>query len=136
MEVQFEGQIKLIYCRQFLMLMYIGGPLLSFMLEYFYSLLDREAFHLATHILVISLLDYCNALYMGYPYNNLEASVGTKCGHMGNFRHPKKSACNTFVPQAALGDSLLPGLIVLVVTDKSLHGMGPGYLQNCLHPII
>uniref|UniRef100_A0A8C6X2L9 Reverse transcriptase domain-containing protein n=1 Tax=Naja naja TaxID=35670 RepID=A0A8C6X2L9_NAJNA len=96
--------------------------------------LDRDALRTVTQALVISRLDYCNALYLGLPLcttrrlqlvQNAAVVMGAS-----RYSHVTPLLRNLhWLPVA-----LWVRFKVLVLTFKVQHGMGPGYLQEQLLP--
>lgn len=93
--------------------------------------LDWETLLAVTHALMLSCLDYCSERYLGLPLkSNLEASTGAKCSCTG-------SKGNTIICELHwLPVCLWVQLKVLVIIFKALHVLGPGYLKNCLFPVV
>ena len=99
--------------------------------------LEQEALRTVTYALVISHIDYCNAIYMGLPLKSIR-----------KLQLVQNVAMRAILgaPRVAHVTPLLRELHwvpvcfwvqfkVLVITFKALHGMGPGYLSNHLFPI-
>ncbi|XP_058050467.1 uncharacterized protein LOC131203825 [Ahaetulla prasina] len=96
--------------------------------------LDRDALCTVTHALVTSRLDYCNALYLGFPL---------RCTRRLQL---VQNAAARVIEGATRGSHITPILRrlhwlpvvfrvhfkVLVTTFKALHGIGPGYLRDRL----
>lgn len=109
------------------------GPLLVCQLQ---CVLDWEAIQTVTHVLVSSHLDYCKALYMGLSLNTMQnlyhiqnVVVYAVMG-MSFYAHVTPLLCELHW----LPISFWVQFKEQMITYNALHGIGPGYLKDCLSP--
>ncbi|KAM6466454.1 uncharacterized protein PHA67_012250 [Liasis olivaceus] len=105
--------------------------------------LDRESLQSVTHALVISHIDYCNALYMGLPLKSIrKLQLVQNAAVRAILGAPKMEHAPPLLRELLWVPELHWDLVcfwiqfkVLAITFKALHGMGPGYLRDHLTPI-
>uniref|UniRef100_A0A8C6YEM4 Reverse transcriptase domain-containing protein n=1 Tax=Naja naja TaxID=35670 RepID=A0A8C6YEM4_NAJNA len=98
--------------------------------------LDWDALCTITQVLMVSRLDYCNALYLGLP---LHTTRRLQLVQNAAVRVVMGASRYSHVIPLLRGLHWLPVALwvrfkVLVLTFKVLHGMGPGYLRERLLP--
>lgn len=86
--------------------------------------LNQHALLTVIHTLVTSLLDYCNAIYMGLPWKS-------------NWKLPlvQNAGAQTVLYKYGLPICFLVQFKILVITFKTLHHLGMGHLKDHLSPL-
>ena len=99
--------------------------------------LDQESLQTVTHALVISRIDYCNALYMGLPLKSIQKlQLAQNAAARAVLGAPRRAHITPLLCELHwLPVCFWVQFKVLVITFKALHGMGPGYLKDRLVPI-
>lgn len=89
-----------------------------------FPFLNQHALLRVIHTLVTSLLDYCNAIYMGLPLKS-------------NWKLPlvRNAGAQTVLYKYVLPICFLVQFKVLVITFKTLHHLGMGHLKDHLSPL-
>ncbi|KAF7249458.1 RNA-directed DNA polymerase from mobile element jockey [Varanus komodoensis] len=98
--------------------------------------LEYDCLAMVTHALVTSCLDFCNAFYVGLPLKTVQTLqlVQNRAARLltgtGRYAHMTPVLRQLhWLPIEAWAQ-----FKVLVMTYKALNGLGPGYLNEHLHP--
>ncbi|KAF7251647.1 Serine/threonine-protein phosphatase 4 regulatory subunit 4 [Varanus komodoensis] len=126
-ELSLEAQVTAVARSAFLQL---------WLIHQLYPYLEYDCLATVTHELVTSRLDFCNALYVGLPLKtvrilqlvqNRAARLLTGTGHYVHMTPVLRQL--HWLPIEVRAQ-----FKVLVMTDKALNGLGPGYLKERLRP--